>query len=193
MESHASARSAERTAIPGQGGSALHAAVARLCQGIDEEASFRFVHDALYGQVRSFFVARGVVEDVPDLTQEVFVRLYKSRGRIRHPERIRGLVWVVCQNVFHRWLSEKPPAYAQELPDVADDTTPEDIYTCKELGSRLRAALLSLPPRTGLVARMRFVDGLSNTEIAKALGMTRNNVGVLVHDSKVRLRKTLES
>ncbi|MGD2174898.1 MAG: sigma-70 family RNA polymerase sigma factor [Candidatus Brocadiaceae bacterium] len=60
-----------------------------------------------------------------------------------------------------------------------------------ELADRLRRAMTALSPRQAEVFSLRFVEGMRYEEIGRALDLTTNAVGVLLHEARERLRERL--
>lgn len=193
-------------------------AVERCLHGFDDEDDFRLIHDTYYGRLRGYFIkARGVPEEECfDLLSETFLTVWRKRTTIRDPTRISGFIFKVAQTTFLKWCRKKTSElrkhgyrrrYSSDdgtLPEheISDDPWPlrsakqeggpdEDLLA-KERDKRLCEVLRELPPKTGLVARLRFRDGLRNKEIAEKLRMTPNYVGVLLNDAKRRLKNILK-
>jgi len=61
-------------------------------------------------------------------------------------------------------------------------------YELVELGATVSAALEHLPARERLVLSMRFVDDLTQTEIAERVGVSQMQVSRLLRRSLDRLR-----
>ena len=49
---------------------------------------------------------------------------------------------------------------------------PDSIAEAREVAAAVKEALAALPPRSRLILTMRWIDQLSYTEIAEALGMS---------------------
>ncbi len=60
-----------------------------------------------------------------------------------------------------------------------------------ELRAQLREALAGLPARQRIVVTLHDVEGMSTEEVAEALGLTTNNVRVLLHRARARLQAAL--
>jgi len=56
----------------------------------------------------------------------------------------------------------------------------------------VRDALAALPPRERDLVALKFHAGLSNSEIARALGMSESNAGTLLHRTITKLRKACD-
>jgi RNA polymerase sigma factor (sigma-70 family) len=83
----------------------------------------------------------------------------------------------------HRWRLLAPLWKSDE-----DQESPVDHTESTQSERRLRKALATLNARDASCFVMRHVQGLNALEVAQALGLTENNVNVVVH----RARKSLE-
>ena len=61
-----------------------------------------------------------------------------------------------------------------------------------ELRQALGRALSKLQPRSAEIFTLRFIEGLSNPEIARMLGISQVLVAVTVYRTRQQLRKELE-
>ena len=76
-----------------------------------------------------------------------------------------------------------------EVPDAAP--SPPQRAAAAELAEALRAALAQLPAKQADAFCLHCLDGYSYREIADALGESVDNVGVLLHRARGRLRELL--
>lgn len=83
----------------------------------------------------------------------------------------------------HRWRLLAPLWKSDE-----DQNSPTEHTESAHSERQLRKALARLDARDASCFVMRHVQGLDTREVAQALGMTENNVSVVVH----RARKSLE-
>jgi RNA polymerase sigma-70 factor, ECF subfamily len=137
-----------------------------------------------------------------DLSQEVFLRVFRTLDRFRGQSTLRTWIYRIVINQAHnrqRWwrrrrrsqqvsLEEHIRAHG-ELPDRGDGTAPDRLLGRKELASRIWAALDRLPfdQKTAIV--LREIDGLSYEEIGFSLGVA---VGT-VKSRLARARETLRA
>jgi len=75
-----------------------------------------------------------------------------------------------------------------ELVDVPSERSEGDIT---ELRQALGRALSQLPPRSAEIFALRFIEGLTNPEIARMLGISQVLVAVTVYRTRQQLRKEL--
>ena len=60
------------------------------------------------------------------------------------------------------------------------------------LKERLRRAVATLPTEDATLFLLRFVEGLSNEELASLFGLEKNNVAVRLHRIRLRLQVEME-
>jgi RNA polymerase sigma-70 factor (ECF subfamily) len=75
------------------------------------------------------------------------------------------------------------------LPGRSDD--PGDALEGRELHERLRLSLAKLSPQQAETFYLRYMEELDYGEIAEALGIDVNQVGVVLHRARARLREIL--
>ena len=80
--------------------------------------------------------------------------------------------------------SRKADRTVELPPDLPHSDTPD-------LRQALRRALGQLEPRSAEVFSLRFLEGFTNPEIAKMLGISQVLVAVIVHRTRQKLRKEL--
>ena len=115
--------------------------------------------------------------DAEDVTQEVFLRLWRW-GKI--PENPGVFLLRITRNLCvdrHR----KKEGYPQPEPEKRKD----DIMD-------LLSALSSLPEKERLCIELRYVEGLSIKEIGRILSIPEGTVKTHIFRGKKRLKKVLE-
>jgi len=75
-----------------------------------------------------------------------------------------------------------------ELVDLPAEPAHDDP---RELRQALGRALAQLKPRSAEIFALRFLEGFSNPQIARMLGISLVAVAVIVHRTRQRLRKEL--
>ena len=69
--------------------------------------------------------------------------------------------------------------------------SPPDRAAAAELAESLRTALAELPPKQADVFCLHCLDGFSYREVADALGMSVDDVGVTLHRARAKLREVI--
>lgn len=132
------------------------------------------------------FAARliGERDQAEDIVQEVFSALWTNRGTLVISTSLRAYLFTAVRNrafneskhasVVARWTREEANDDARELHP--NPPRPDEELDRVELETRLDEAFAALPERCGVVMRLRWRDGLRNTEIAEALGISVKGV-----------------
>ena len=139
---------------------------------------------AQYGQrLRRFLSVRlRNAHEVPDLAQEVFLRLLRvnEQEAIRNPE---AYLFTVASHVIHQHaLSRSTDPVFVDVTDVVSELTVEpgeDPAVRTDNAQRvqhLERVLNQLPPRTAAALVMHRVAGYTVQEIADQLGVGRETV-----------------
>jgi RNA polymerase sigma factor (sigma-70 family) len=150
-------------------------------------------------QLRRFLLVRvRNAADVPDIVQEVYLRLLRVPNveSIRSPE---AYLFTVAQHVVQQHAlkqSATPPSIEltemlnspQAVPDV-DPVLDLDAQQCLE---RLQGALDQLSPKARATFMLHRRDGLSFDEIAERLGTSRAMVKKYLMQALMQLRQRLE-
>ena len=70
--------------------------------------------------------------------------------------------------------------------------TPEHALYCKQIRDAIARALKTLPPRQAEAFLLREIAGLDSEQLGRTLGVSTNNVWVLLHRARGGLRSALE-
>lgn len=138
----------------------------------------REIWERYSGKVRRYLAgALGrPTEDVEDLTQEVFLRLFVRRSAIRQPEALRQFTMAVAVNVLQwnlraRWVRRKILLSDDgELPEVAVDPLPEE--ETRDALRRCRRILDALSARERVAFTLRFVEEMTMEEVAATMDVS---------------------
>jgi RNA polymerase sigma-70 factor (ECF subfamily) len=120
-------------------------------------------------------------DDVADLLQEVYVRIYESAAQ-RRPELVQAFVFAAARNLLidqaRRAQIVSIEAYADlEMLDLSShELTPERHASGHQELRLLQNALEQLPLRCGEVVRLRKIDGMSQREVAEHMGIAEDTV-----------------
>jgi RNA polymerase sigma-70 factor (ECF subfamily) len=169
------------------------------CAAGDEEACAELVdeHQRLVFQLALNLL--GDTQEALDLSQEVFLRVFRTLPTFRGQSALRTWIYRITVNQAKnrlRWWRRRHRAQQVSLDDHVRDhgdlptsavgSAPDRVLRQKEISDRLRDALEQLPfdQKTAIV--LREIDGLSYEDIAFSLGVA---VGTI----KSRLARARES
>ena len=113
----------------------------------------------------------GNAADVEDNVQETFMEAYRTQRReeIRHWRGLlRRLATFGALGKLRRRRGDIPLG---KVAPVDPGASPEQIAIGREAGAMLRSAVSRLPEREGAVFSLRYLEGLTLSEIAQSLGI----------------------
>ncbi len=175
------------------------------CAAGDEEACAELVteHQRMVYQLAVHLL--GDRDEALDLSQEVFLRVFRTIHRFRGQSQLRTWIYRIVVNQARnrqRWWRRRHRGSqvsldqhletARRPPGGATQVAPDRMLAQKQLASRLQDALDHLPfdQRTAIV--LREVDGLSYDEIAFSLGVTLGTVKSRLTRARQALRDGLQ-
>ncbi|HEY8504083.1 MAG TPA: RNA polymerase sigma factor [Gemmataceae bacterium] len=138
----------------------------------------------------------GEVDAAEELTQETFLRGWRSRSELR--DRRAALVWLlrIAANLWRDQLRRlgRPPARPGPLaPDLPEPGRGIDDGAADREGlAQALAALGRLPPRQREVLHLRACEELSIAEIARILGITEGAAKASLSAARQRMRAELK-
>jgi RNA polymerase sigma-70 factor (ECF subfamily) len=154
------------------------------------EQAFRAHHSLVF---RTAYRITGNAGDAEDALQTVFLRLLR-RGRNAEPlENAESYLRRAAINAALDVIRSRQAEQTVPLPEEASGLVPAAAAQADVSGLRqaLAQAMAGLKPRQAEIFALRFLEGLSNREIAQTLGISQVLVAVIVHRTRQQLRKEL--
>ncbi|PYI69389.1 RNA polymerase sigma factor SigE [Arthrobacter livingstonensis] len=134
--------------------------------------------------------------DAEDLTQEVFVRAFRSLAKFK-PGTLDGWLHRITTNLFLDQARRKQRIRFDPLADDAEsrlagaDPGPERTFEFNNLDVDVAAALEALPPDFRAAVVLCDMEGLSYDEVAHALNVKLGTVRSRIHRGRAMLRESL--
>jgi RNA polymerase sigma-70 factor (ECF subfamily) len=134
--------------------------------------------------------------DAEDLTQETFVRVFKSLAEYT-PGTFEGWLHRITTNLFLDMVRRRQRIRFDALPDDAGDRLAsnsaghEQAYAELHLDPEVQQALDELPADFRAAVVLCDLEGLSYEEIAATLGIKVGTVRSRIHRGRVLLREAL--
>src|SRR4051812_9999225 len=110
----------------------------------------------------------GRPDRVPDLCQEVFLRVLRAAPRYREAGRFSTWLFQIALNVA-RDAARRGRHAPQPLTDVSGDDTTDAACERRELARAVASAVAELPPTQREVLALRHDQGMSFEEMARVL------------------------
>jgi RNA polymerase sigma-70 factor, ECF subfamily len=142
---------------------------------------------------RTAYRITGNAGDAEDALQTVFLRLLRRGRNAETLENVESYLRRAAINAALDVVRSKIAERSVPLPDDASGLMPTTPGQADISGLRqaLAQAMTRLKPRQAEIFALRFLEGLSNQQIGKALGMSQVLVAVTVHRTRQQLRKEL--
>src|ERR1700728_3488567 len=139
----------------------------------------------------------GNQHDAEDLTQEVFVRVFRSLASYS-PGTFEGWLHRITTNLFldmarrrQRIRVEGLGEETAALPRGAERPRPQ-VFDDRHFDGDVQAALKALPPEYRAAVILCDIEGLSYEDIADTLGIKLGTVRSRIHRGRAQLRQALE-
>jgi RNA polymerase sigma-70 factor (ECF subfamily) len=143
--------------------------------------------------------------DRADLTQEVWIRVYRHLNRLQDPARFKGWLSRITTNLFYdelrkrkRFRSPLSLDAPRQLDDgqvdwelPATDPSPVETLMTQEFYGQLRKAIAVLPEAFRTTIVLREIQGLSYEEIAEMTGVSLGTVKSRIARARHRLQDDL--
>jgi len=133
--------------------------------------------------------------DIDDVAQEVFVRLlrYDRGDLVEHPQ---AYLFKIASNVAAEWSIRSRSTHPHEskwLGDLPAEERPDNDVDRAAAQAEIMRAINLLPVRHRRVLKLRFAEGMENSQIAEALGVSERIVKRTLAQSYEKLRGTLDT
>ena len=146
--------------------------------------------------------------DLNDLSQEVFIRVYRGIHNLRNPKIFRSWLNQIVLNLFYDELRKRPRrvktvSIDQSYEDDSGESEfykeikdsklkPDEIISNLETRDAIKAAMTQLPEQFRTAIVLRELQGLQYEEIAELLGCALGTVKSRIWRARERLQVILE-
>jgi RNA polymerase sigma-70 factor, ECF subfamily len=137
----------------------------------------------------------GSQHDAEDLTQETFIRVFRSLQNYQ-PGTFEGWLHRITTNLFLDMVRRRSRIRMEALPEDYDRVPaqgpgPEQVYHDARLDPDLQSALDALAPEFRAAVVLCDIEGLSYEEIGATLGVKLGTVRSRIHRGRQALREHL--
>lgn len=158
----------------------------------------RGIYNVIYQMVRS-------ESDSADLTQDVFVRAWKSLPRLEVPEAFTSWLYRIATNLARNWIRDNTRVRQEsldqpfggddedgnirEIPDFSGD--PSAVTQTRAVQETVRKAISGLSEDHRMVVTLHHIEGLPVEEIAQAMRCSVGTVKSRLSRAREHLRRKL--
>ena len=171
----------------------LTEAVVRARRG-DPQATEAVVRHSLTLALRTSAAALGSRELAADVAQEVAIDVLRDLRKLRDPSCLDAWVHRITARRAMRYLHAQRSRTASDLDSLGEHERPATHLNESDLTAQwsatpaLRAALAELPPRQRVALALKYVAGLTDSEIAAALDCPRGTADSLLSRGRAALQ-----
>lgn len=158
---------------------------------------FAHLFDSYYRRVYRFIAYRiNNHEAAEDLCSQVFERAWSKQDTFsKEKGTVEIWLFTIARNTvydYYRGLKkESHLSLASILDLVSNNPAPDELIVAHEENASLWKALNTLREKERNIIAMKYAAELKNTEIAKLLGISESQVGVILFRSMKKLKKHL--
>jgi RNA polymerase sigma-70 factor (ECF subfamily) len=143
----------------------------------------------------------GSEEDARDLSQEAFLRAYRSlksfKGEARFSSWLYQIALNLCRDRMRRrkgktWVSYEELSEVGEIPVTRQQPDALDLIEANDLSKIIAEAVAILPEEQREVIVLKEYEGLTFAEIAEALDAPISTVKTRLYRGLLQMRRTLE-
>lgn len=146
-------------------------------------------------------------QDRADLSQEVWIRVYRYLNKLQEPNKFKGWLSRIVTNLFYDELRKRkrrqtPISLDAPLPmsdgelawDLpSDDPSPHDNLTTREFYEQLQLAIADLPETFRTTIILREIEGLPYEDIAMITGASLGTVKSRIARARTKLQSMLKN
>jgi RNA polymerase sigma-70 factor (ECF subfamily) len=179
--------------------------IVRLGTGENGSAHSRELHEVYAPKLERFFAWRNLSpEEIEDLTQETFLRVYRKGQAFRVADEFERWLFTIAVNVLRNDArsrrAEKRSGRETSLSRVQEGSLPEvaargvDPLTeslQKESQAKVGEALAELPPQMRRCATLRYQMDFKYPEIATLTGVSVETVKAHLYQARRKLKGLL--
>ena len=170
--------------------------IRRILSGDDEAFGIlvqkhrKGVHALVWRKIGDFHYAE-------EITQDVFLQVYKKLGTLKNPSQFAGWLYVIVDRLCINWLNRHKPA-VQSLDATSRKEIDEFSYACYVSEQRetealdhqyavVKKLLKKLPESERTVVTLYYLGEMTTKEIGKFLGVSVNTIKSRLRRARKRL------
>ncbi len=136
----------------------------------------------------------GSMEDARDVSQEVFLKLYRNLDKVQASGALTSWLYRVTVNASYDLRRRRRPESPVEDagPLASSDADPHQTLSESERRRALQLSLRMLPEKERAALVLRDLEGLPTEEVARVLGSSEATVRSQVSKARVKVRDFVE-
>ncbi len=165
-----------------------------LAQAGDKDA-FGKIYDHFFEPIYKYVFFRVNQDEVEDIVESVFIKAWVNLEKYEKRDfSFSSWLYKIAHNatIDHHRAHRKIEQIDENLKDESEEAEPKKLAEQGILSAKVRDAVNELKEPYKQVVTLKFLNGLSNAEIAEILGEREGNIRVLQFRALKELKKQLE-
>ena len=130
-------------------------------------------------------------DEAEDVTQETVLKLWAMRQELNQYRSVEALAIVMARRIALTRKRKKTVSLTDwQKVDIAESNTPEATVISQEEEDRVLCLMSKLPDAQKVVLRMKHLDGLETSEIARITGSSEEAIRQNLSRARKRILKT---
>ncbi len=155
---------------------------------------FECVFLAYFQRVRLFI--GGIIKsdaDAEELAQDVFIKLWTNREALNIEKPLGAYLYTIARNAAFNFLKHKSveQTYMDNFQFSNDVATPEEVLFAREISLLVELAVSEMPVQRRRIYILSREKGMSNSDIAEKLGVSKKTVENQLSLALQELRKLI--
>ena len=143
-----------------------------------------------------FAIAFGALqnrEEAEDVVQGAFVKAWKARWQVRHPEKFPAWIATIVRNRAHDILMRRRTIPMEEQFNELPGDQAQFWLADAERFQQVHAALATLPELHRSVIALRYLEGMDYATIERTLGLSNGALRGILGRALAAMRKRLKT
>lgn len=166
----------------------------------DNHEAFEYLYKAYCGQVYNFSkLYINSSEDIKEVVQEVFIKLWETRSFIKENENFKGYLFIITRNIIfnHQKKNFNENFYKTSFLNAfsqanIDSYDIEEELQAAELSRYIDKIISELPPKQQEIFILSRKENLSYKEIAELLNISERTVEVHISRAIRHIRSRID-
>lgn len=162
---------------------------------LGEEAAFAEIYELYFKKIYRFIFYRvSHKQAAEDLAEEVFLKAFTKLASISDNHAFEGWLYQIARNlVIDYYRQKKLVVPLEEIENTLEyETNVVDVVNLQEDQKVLLKLLKELGGEQQSVIKLKFLEGLENSEIASLLDKTEGSIRVIQHRAIARLQELIK-
>ncbi len=138
-----------------------------------------------------FAIAYGILqnrEEAEDVVQDSLVKAWKTRRRVRHPEKFPAWLCTIARHRAHDMIRKHRPV---PFPRETIGTSETETAGATAMDQQLHSALAALPELHRAALTLRYFEEMDYRAIENTLGLTNGSLRGILGRGLASMRKQL--